>query len=256
MKKKVIKNKKKVSQVKKVKNARQKNPIKKESKKIQRTPSGIKNFDSLIEGGFEKGSINLLSGGPGAGKTIFAIQYLLEGIKREEPVLYITFKEKKESFYKNMLEFGWDLEKLENKGVFHFIEYSAIKVRNMLEEGGGSIESIVLTKKIKRVVIDSINAFTMLYDNDLERREGIVSLFNMLKEWGCTCLIIFEAEKDSPEELEFEADSLTKLYFLMEKNKRERSLEIVKMRGTKHAKQIYKFSIEKKGIEVNKKQFK
>ena len=68
----------------------------------------------------------------------------MEGIKQGEPGLYITFEEKKEEFYKNMLDFGWDLEKEEKTGKFIFLEYSPEKVKTMLEEGGGSIENIVL----------------------------------------------------------------------------------------------------------------
>ena len=162
--------------------------------KVERVSTGIKNFDSLIEGGFEKNSTNLLVGSSGAGKSIFAMQFLIEGIKNGENCLYVTFEEKKEEFYNNMLDFGWNLAELEKQGKFIFLEYTPEKVKTMLEEGGGIVESIILTKKIKRIVIDSITSFELLFTEDIEKREAALELFNMLRKWECTSLLTYEEE--------------------------------------------------------------
>ena len=93
-------------------------PVKEEKKKEnseERVPTGIKNFDSLIDGGFEKNSTNLLVGSSGSGKSIFAVQFLMDGMKKEEKCLFITFEESKKEFYSNMNDFGWDLAELEKK---------------------------------------------------------------------------------------------------------------------------------------------
>ncbi len=232
----------------------------KKSKKIQRVSTGIKNFDALAEGGFEKNSTNLIVGDSGSGKTIFGVQFLIEGIKKGEKGLYITFEEKKNEFYKNMLDFGWDLEKYEKQGSFIFLEYTPEKVKTMLEEGGGIIESIILRKKTTRVVIDSITSFALLFDDDLKKREAALSLFNMLRKWDCTSLLTYEEtpfrdEKVASKTLEFESDSIIILYFLREKGERKRFIEILKMRGTNHSQRIYSFEIGKGGIKVNKKPY-
>ena len=76
------------------------------SKKVisERVPTGVKTFDSLIEGGLKRNSVNLVVGGPGSGKTIFAIQFLYTGmVKYNENALYVTFEEKKEKLYDDML---------------------------------------------------------------------------------------------------------------------------------------------------------
>ena len=86
-----------------------------------RIPTGIPNFDRLIEGGFEKASTNLVVGGPGSGKTIFATEFLVNGIHCGENCLYVTFEERKEEFYHNMLRFGWNLEEYEKKSLFTFL---------------------------------------------------------------------------------------------------------------------------------------
>jgi circadian clock protein KaiC len=225
----------------------------------KRIPTGITNFDNLIQGGFDKNSTNLIVGDSGAGKSIFATQFLMEGLRRGERCLYITFEEEKEEFYENMAAFGWDLKKFDEKGDFVFLEYAPEKVRTMLEEGGGIIESIVLRKKITRVVIDSITSFEILFDSDIEKREASLSLFNLLRKWNCTSLLTYEAdtfmEKASSKTVEFESDSIILLYFIRSKKERKRYIEVLKMRGTDHSRNVYPASIEKNGITIGKEPF-
>lgn len=195
-------------------------------------------------------------GGPGSAKTIFATQFLMAGMKAGEKCLYITFEENKEQFYDNMLTFGWNLEEYEKKGLFTFLEYSPSKIKNMLEEGGGSVESTIVSKKIDRLVIDSITAFSLLFSNELEKRTASLFLFKLIKNWNCTSLLTLEADPLNEDKVysrtfEFLSDSVTKFYFVLNKNKRERFLEIFKMRGTGHSKQIYGFDINNKGIIIN-----
>lgn len=234
-------------------------PVKKsassQGKTLQRVSTGIPNLDRLIEGGFVKATTNLLVGGSGCGKTIFATQFLLEGIRNGEKCLYISFEEKKSHFYANMKTFGWDLETLENQKYLYFLEYSPEKVKVMLEEGGGVIESLVLREKISRIVIDSITAFTLLFKNELEMRESSLELLDLLRKWSCTSLLIFEEEvsgimKATTGALEFESDSIIMLYFVRSGKSRQRLLEILKMRGTNHAKEIYPFDITPGGIQL------
>lgn len=229
---------------------------------VKRVSSGIKNLDKIIHGGFEKNSTNLVVGGSGNGKSIFAMQFLIEGIKNGETVLYIAFEEKRDNFYANMLRLGWDLAKYEKMGKFFFLSYSPEKVKSMLDEGGGDIETIVLTKKIQRIAMDSITTFVMLFDNEVEMRKNALALFSLLRGWDCTSMLIYERDplvdkKQSSRVLEFEADSLILLYFTRLKDKRERFLEVYKMRGTQHSTSIFPYEIHKtKGIVVSSKPHK
>jgi len=224
--------------------------------KHERVAVGIKNFDAMIQGGFEKNSTNLLVGGSGSGKTIFATQFLLEGMKRGENCLYVTFEEKKEQFYQNMASMGWKLEDYEKKGLFTFLEYTPIKVKTMLEEGGGAIESIILKKKITRIVIDSITSFALLFQDEPERRSAALSLFGMIRAWNATALLTLEEDPSedgaiSSGAMKFESDSLIVLYFIRKKEFRERFLEVIKMRGTKHSNRVYSFELNS-GIDLKK----
>ncbi len=238
-----------------------KKPVKKiktpsQNKPSEIVPTGIASFDELIEGGLQRNSTNMILGGSGSGKSIFATQFLVEGMKKGEKCLYVTFEEKKEKFYNNMKDFGWDLAEYEKGGLFIFLEYTPTKVKTMLEQGGGSIETIILTKKISRLVIDSITSFALLFQEEHSKREAALSLFNMISTWNCTSILTLEeeptAKKGSSKPLEFEADSIILLYYIQEKGQRKRYVEVLKMRGTKHSKKMHPFEINDAGISIQK----
>jgi circadian clock protein KaiC len=250
--------------MKKASKAREKKPSRRThvssrtaSGKIERITSGIPNLNPLIEGGFENRSTNLIVGNSGSGKSIFATQFAVGGMDQGEKCLYVTFEENKDEFYANMLNFGWDLEDYERRGLFTFLEYTPLKVKMMLEEGGGDIESIILKEKISRVVIDSITSFALLFEDELSKREAAMTLFNMIRRWNCTSLLTLEEEPNTKEKtgsksLEFEVDSIVLIYYVRNKTQRERYLEILKMRGTNHSHHIYRFDVTKSGIAIDK----
>jgi circadian clock protein KaiC len=226
----------------------------------EKVASYVSCFDSLTEGGFEKNSANLLVGSPGSGKTIFAVQSMIGAMDKGEKCLYVTFEEKRAQFFKNMLEFGWDLVDYEKKGLLTFIEYTPAKVKTMLDEGGGEIENVIVTKKITRIVIDSITSFELLFDDELAKREASLSLFSLISSWNCTSLLTYEdepAKSDDPSAraLQFEADSIINIYFVRVGKgvKRERFLEILKMRGAKHSKGLHALEITNKGFVISRR---
>jgi circadian clock protein KaiC len=224
---------------------------------ITRKKTGILGFDPLVQGGFKEGSINLVAGGPGSGKTIFAIQFLMEGLVNGEPGIYVTFEERKDKLYEDMLSFGWDLEKYEKKGKFAFLEYTPEQVKNVLIEGGGTIDTLVSEMKVKRIVIDSITSFTLLYKDELTQKESSLALFELINSWGCTAVLT--SQDEAPEgstitaALEFEVDSIILLYHFRKKGSRIRAIEVLKMRGTKHPEKTFYIYITPKGLKVQDK---
>lgn len=225
---------------------------------MERITTGIKGLDELIEGGFKPKSVNLITGDPGAGKTIFAIQFLFEGLKKGEACLYVTFEERKKKLYEDMLQFGIDLDKFEKAGLFVFLEYTPEQVKKLLIEGGGTIDTIINKSKIKRLVIDSITSFALLYQDKLLQKEAALELFALIEEWGCTALVTSQntemEESTVNAALEFEVDSILILYHIKFKGERKRALEILKMRGTKHPNKTFAVEIESDGMKINSKE--
>lgn len=220
-----------------------------------RIKTGIPGFDKLTIGGFEKDSVNMIAGTAGAGKSIFCMQFIINGITMyNEPGIYITFEESKKRFYKHMLRFGWDLEKLEEQGMFMLLQYTPTQIKKTLEEGGGSIEAAIRKMKAKRLVIDSLTAFTLLYETEFESREAVLNLFSLLSRLNMTILVTAEQEYDPDKHtatmLEFEVDSIVLLYYLRRGNTRTRAIEVYKMRGSNHTKGIFPMYITNKGIRV------
>ena len=235
--------------------------IAKSKGKPERISTGVPGLDALIDDGFVDGSSNLIVGNAGSGKTIFAIQFIVEGIRRGEPGIYVTFEERKDKMYENMKSFGWDLEKYENEGKFVFLEYTPEQVKKILVEGGGQIESIIEKIDAKRIVIDSITSFALLYEDELTRKEAALALFDLINRWGCTALMTSQQERDGITQsnevssvLEFEVDSIIILYHEKSDGTRKRALEVLKMRGTKTPEKTYHLAIDKNGLSVSVKE--
>lgn len=224
---------------------------------IKRVSTGIPNLDPLIDGGFKKNSVNLVAGGAGSGKTIFAMQFIVDGIKKGEPGVYITFEEKMKKVYEDMLGFGWNLAKYEEEGKFVFLEYTPEQVKKVLTEGGGIVEAIIEKIKARRIVIDSVTSFALLYEDELTKKEAALALFELISAWNCTGILTSQDESRDGHTItaamEFEADGILILYHFKKKGIRKRALEILKMRGTKIPEKTIAMDITDKGIVVNPK---
>ncbi|MFH1592344.1 MAG: ATPase domain-containing protein [Candidatus Woesearchaeota archaeon] len=223
--------------------------------KIVRVSSGIPGLDKLVQSGFKKNSMNLIAGEPGAGKTIFGIQFLVEGCRKGEAGVYITFEEKKQKLYENMATFGWDLEKYEKQGLFRFLEYTPEQVKKLLVEGGGVVDALVEKIKAKRIVIDSISSFSLLYEDELTKKEAALSLFDLIEKWNCTAVLTSQSLSADHESiidaaLEFEVDSIIILYHSKKQGERVRAMEILKMRGTKIPSKTFGLKFSDEGISI------
>ena len=224
--------------------------------KQERVPSGVKGLDSLTEGGFEKNSAVLLMGGGGCGKSIFATQFLLEGIlNHKETGIYISFEEHKDKFYRHMARFGWDLPKLEDQGRFIFLRYSPERIAKIVKERSKEIDNAIKAVNAQRIVIDSLSAYNSLFEGESDKRKMLVALFEMIDEWDCTAVVVAEDDQDPNKHhstiMGFMADAIILFYNEREpKGLRFRAVEVFKMRGTKHESKICSMKITEKGMVV------
>jgi circadian clock protein KaiC len=219
-----------------------------------RVPTGIEGLDEAMSGGFIANSINLISGSPGSGKSIFAMQYLVSGItKYNEHGVYITFEEKKDKIIQYMKSFGFDLQEHIDKKQLDIIELSPNDIIKTIEnEVLGVKYKVVKEIKAKRIVIDSMSAYTMLFSDLVQRRQAHMSLFETLRDWNVTALLTaeYDVESHEPSPIDFEVDCIVWLYNMKKNDVRTRALEIYKMRGSKHLQKTFPLEISDKGIVI------
>ncbi len=220
-----------------------------------RVPTGIPGFDELCEGGFVKDSLNLLTGGPGCGKTIFCLQFIYNGVKQfNEPGIYISLEESKKQLIEEASKFNWDFQELENHGKAKIVSYDVFEIGSVLD----AIKEDVKKMNAKRVVIDSTSVYGMSLETEFEVRKALIELSKTLKELDCTTIITSEVVEGKEGTMsrfgveEFIADSILLVTFESLGGEYSRNLLIRKMRSTKNDEDIHPLEICDKGIVVHK----
>lgn len=217
---------------------------------LERVPTGISGLDSLIEGGIAKGSLVLVAGAPGTGKTSMCCKFLERGASvYNEKGLYVSFQ----SFFISTLisylshRMGPELHDLIQRGLIYTLAFPSMR----REGADAAMESIMSTIKnagVKRLVIDSITAASQSFANELEYRSFAHSILTKtIPVSGCTTLIIKETHPraqigESPED--FVADGVFLLRKLAYERRTLRELEIVKLRRTRIESPTTPFTLE------------
>lgn len=219
-----------------------------------RVPTGIVGLDDMIEGGFPRGSLILLAGSPGSGKTIASAYFLYHGAKNlGENGIYVSFAERREFFLDNMRRFGLDFEMLESQGKFKFLD-----VMTTREESVSSTLGIVLREVseigAKRLVIDSFTAVAQAFKRKIDARIILHLIDKLMRQTGCTTLLLVELPTGSKTLglgfEEFVADGIILFETIEEKEGIRKRAVIRKMRGTKHNHNYSNIVISDQGISL------
>lgn len=227
--------------------------------KFQKSETGIQGLDDLTIGGIPKNRPTLLVGNSGTGKTLLAIQYMINGAEMfGEPGVFMSFEEKIEDLTANVISLGYDLDELQNQNKIYLenIEIGGVKI---LQTGEYSIEGLfvrieaaIKKVKAKRVVLDSIDTlFSGL--NETILRSEFHRLFFWLKEQKVTTIITAEAGDVFLTRFgieEYIADCVILLDNRVKDQISTRRLRIVKYRGSPHGNNEYPFIIDEKGCNV------
>jgi KaiC/GvpD/RAD55 family RecA-like ATPase len=237
----------------------------------ERVPSGIPGLDEIMGGGFPKERVILIVGGPGTGKTILTAQFLVNGIKKYgENAVFVSMDENREHIAREMGQFKWDLEKLENEKKFAFVDASPIRhlpgevKLGKLTVGKRDFSLISVVEGIrkafesinaKRVVVDSLASLTFNYPDPIQRRTGILDLIEALSETKTTCLMTSELRSSGLERgvqlEEYLAHGVISLQTIQVGGKSFlRAIQVVKMRETPIDLQPRPYRITENGIEV------
>ncbi|MCW1293923.1 MAG: AAA family ATPase [Candidatus Parvarchaeota archaeon] len=215
---------------------------------LERIKTGIPGLDEKIEGGFEKGSVITVLGGPGAGKSIMGMQFLHYGAKNGENVLYYSFEESKEDIIRDMEAIGLDPYELIKQNKLNIISASPIDFEYL------PIIDSIKTNNIKRLVIDSLSTISMYFENNSKFRRFLLDLVSSLKELGVTTIMTDEQSQGTGENEimffsgEYLSDAVIKLYYTGLGGEYDRSMQIIKMRRTNNERSVIPMKIDKGGI--------
>lgn len=223
---------------------------------VAKLETGIPSFDMIAEGGLPRNRTTLVTGTAGSGKTVFAAQFLAAGILGSgDNGVFVTFEESARDIRQNMGSFGWDLEEWEKEGRLAFVDASPDPETEVIETGGfdlgallARVEHAVRKVDAKRVSVDSLGAmFSQFSDQSIVRRE-LFRIASALKRMGVTAVMTAERTEDYGAVArfgveEFIADNVMVLRNVLEDEKRRRTVEILKFRGTDHQKGEFPFTI-------------
>jgi circadian clock protein KaiC len=224
-------------------------------RQLERLPSGIPGFDGITDGGLPAGSVTLVAGTTGSGKTVLAMQFLAAGILAfDQPGVFVTLAESPEKLRRFVGEFGWPVAGWEEKGRFAFVD-ATTDVRVLVV--GDNFDFGVLLDRIaaavervgaRRVVVDSIDVLLERYGDRTAVRHGMEQISVGLERLGVTALLTVGRGDDHGQITasgveEFIADNVVILRNSLVADVRRRTVSVLKVRGTHHHRGEYPFGI-------------
>ncbi len=221
-----------------------------------RIKTGSSEFDKMLNGGFLPGSAVLVEGAAGTGKTTLGCQFLMEGMKKGEAGLIVTFEEFPEQYYDCALELGWDLRAMENEGLLEVIFTTPSEFADMVNEDESPLVQIIEDKGIKRALLDSVTNLEKLAGDIGDLRKLETDVVNFFKREELTTLLLKENRNIlggwdiSANKIPFIVDCYVIMRYLEMKSEIKRGLMILKMRGSNHEKEIREYVIKENGLDI------
>jgi circadian clock protein KaiC len=227
---------------------------------LPKTRTGIAGLDEVTEGGIPMGRPTLVCGSAGCGKTLFAIQFLTEGIVRfNEPGVLMSFEETKEDLSLNVRSLGIDLNKLVTDDKLR-VDHVYVNRAEIEETGEFDLEGLFIRMNhaveavgAKRIVFDTIESLFGGIVNEAILRSELRRLFQWVRDKRITAIITGErGEKTLTRQglEEYISDCVILLDFRVINQVATRRLRIVKYRGSTHGTNEYPFLINEGGISV------
>jgi KaiC domain protein len=225
---------------------------------VGRVKTGISGLDEMLQGGLPENHIVVVMGSFGTGKTTFGLQFLLEGLRNNEPCIFISLEEDKESITKNAFSFGWDLTEALDKKKLGLFKLEPSDAKSTITRIKSELPKFVKSFGAKRVVVDSVSLLNMMFSDDNDRRSNLFNLCQLLRSTGATTLLTAEVKDDNPRSsrdglAEYTADGV--LLLQSDENREggevQLTIRILKMRRTAHSRRVKPYSITDKGIVVH-----
>jgi KaiC/GvpD/RAD55 family RecA-like ATPase len=220
-----------------------------------RVSTGVSGLDSLLDGGLPARRLYTLSGPPGSGKTTLAAQYVTEGVRNGEDVLYVTMHETRNELVDDMANYEFGFERAANADNFEFLNLTRERSRRSLTQYGresglsSRLASMIRQEDYDRVVVDS----TMLLAHFADDADAEVTHFATgLKQTDATVLLVSEmTDPTAYAEEHYLAHGVIFLHNFLEDGGMTRGVQLVKMRGTNIDCDIRDVSFTGSGLQVD-----
>jgi circadian clock protein KaiC len=227
---------------------------------LQKAPTGIRGLDEITGGGLPKGRTTIVCGGPGCGKTMLGIEFLVRGaLEFDEPGVLMAFEETPRDMASNVASLGFDIEDLAAKKKL-FLDYISVDPNEIAETGQYDLEGLFIrlqdavdTIGAKRVMFDTVEALFSGFSNQAILRAEFRRLFRWLKERELTTVLTAERGEGTLTRQgleEYVSDCVILLDHRIKDQISARRMRIVKYRGTKHGADEYPFLIDEQGMSV------
>jgi len=227
---------------------------------IEKAPTGIKGLDQISLGGLPKGRTTIVCGGPGCGKTMLGLEFLVRGaLQFDEPGVLMAFEETPQEMAQNVASLGFDIEDLASRKKL-YLDYVYLEPSEIEETGEYDLEGLFIRLQhavdavgAKRVMLDTLEALFSGFSNPGILRAEIRRLFRWLKERKLTTVVTAEKGEGTLTRYgleEYVSDCVIVLDHRIEEQISTRRMRIVKYRGTSHGADEYPFLIDDQGLSV------
>ncbi len=224
-----------------------------------RITTGVPGLDDILRGGLPKHRLYLVEGTPGTGKTTLALQFLMEGVRNGESVLYLTLSETRKEILDVAESHHWNLDGIE---IYEFeslqkqIEQEDYTVFHPAEVELANTTRLILThvEKISptRIVFDSLSELRLLSENPLRYRREILGLKHFFAGRQCTVLLL---DDRTPQQMDLQLQSISHGVLRLERADSDygvtrRRMQVLKMRGVKFREGFHDYAIQTGGLAI------
>ena len=219
---------------------------------------GISGLDEMLCGGIPEGHTVAILGSPGTGKSTFVLQFIYTGLQNDENCVYISLEESEENLIKTALIYGWDLRPYIESKKLTLVNLNTMNFKAMINRFESDLPKLLTSLNIKRLAIDPITLYEMLYDTESERRDHLFNFAQVIKGTGITAVMTSEISQDNPYYskyglIEYITDGVIVLRQVRQADLGAVTtfIEVLKMRHIDHSKEIKPYSITNGGIVVH-----
>jgi KaiC domain protein len=222
----------------------------------ERVNVGIAGLDDMLGGGLIPKSICAIIGTYGTGKTTFSLEFVWDGLKKGEHVIYISLEEREERIVAYMKMKGWDVSPYLNKALY-VIKLDPTDFNLANNRIKNELPTLIGEVNASRVIIDPISLFEDLFQTDAERRQEMFRFIEGLRDKSCTIMMTSETDKDNAFSsrhalIEYLADTVILLRYIRPSDLTDvhLALEVVKMRMSSHSREIKPYEIMQDQVMV------